>query len=267
MTPGAAIPISTLPNLRDLGGWRATDGRAVRYGQLYRSTALNHLDGADAAAVADLGVRTVFDLRTEAERTAEPDRLPDGAQLVPLDVMRGAPGAAPAKLIQMLSDPPAATRALAGGRAEELFTGGYRQVVGLPSALDGYRRFFTEIADDRHRPVLFHCTTGKDRTGWAAASLLLVLGVPEADVMREYLLTNEQLVPALQPIVDRFAAGGGDPDVLAPVLGVRPEYLQASLDEMRTRFGSIEGYFADGLGIDAAGQEHLRAALLEHPAG
>jgi protein-tyrosine phosphatase len=74
-------------------------------------------------------------------------------------------------------------------------------------------------------------------------------------------------VPALQPIVDRFVAGGGDADVLSPVLGVRRAYLEASLDEMRTRYGSIEGYFAEGLGIDADGQAQLRATFLEQRPG
>jgi protein-tyrosine phosphatase len=267
ITPGSPIAVSTLPNLRDLGGWAAADGRTVRAGQLYRSTALDHLGGDDAATVAALGIRTVFDFRTEAERTAQPDRLPDGARGVAIDVMSGSPGAAPAKLIQLLSDPPAATEALGGGRAEQLFASGYREIISLPSALEGYRRFFAAIADDDDRPALFHCTTGKDRTGWAAASLLSLLGVPDDLVMREYLLTNEQLVPALQPIVDRFVAGGGDADVLSPVLGVRRAYLEASLDEMRTRFGSIEGYFAEGLGIDADGQAQLRATFLEQRPG
>jgi protein-tyrosine phosphatase len=262
-TPGSPIAVPTLPNLRDLGGWTTADGRTVRAGQLYRSTALDHLAGDDPATVAALGIRTVFDFRTEAERTAQPDHLPDGTRGVAIDVMRDSPGAAPAKLIQLLSDPPAATERLGGGRAEQLFSAGYREIVSLPSALEGYREFFTAIAHDETRPALFHCTTGKDRTGWAAASLLLVLGVPEDMVIREYLLTNEQLVPALKPIVDRFVAGGGDAAALAPVLGVRRQYLEASLDEMRTRFGSIEGYFTDGLGIDASGQERLRAALLD----
>jgi protein-tyrosine phosphatase len=116
---------------------------------------------------------------------------------------------------------------------------------------------------DEHRPALFHCTTGKDRTGWAAASLLSLLGVSEEEVMREYLLTNEQLVPRLQPVLDQFKAAGGDPELLMPVVGVRREYLDAAFDEMHTRFGSLEGYFADGLGIDAAAQQELKAIFVE----
>ena len=81
--------------------------------------------------------------------------------------------------------------------------------------------------------------------------------------MREYLLTNDQLVPRLQPVLDHFKEAGGDPELLMPVVGVRREYLEAAFDEMRTRFGSLEGYFEDGLKIDAAAQQQLKATFVE----
>ena len=91
----------------------------------------------------------------------------------------------------------------------------------------------------------------------------MILGVHLDDVRRDYLLTNDELVPALKPVFDGFAAAGGDSDLLLPVLGVRAAYLDTALHEMRSRFGSIEGYFAGGLGIDDAGQRALRAAFVE----
>ena len=152
---------------------------------------------------------------------------------------------------------------LSGGKAEAMFEHGYRQLVGLDSARAGYNRFFSEIAEEPNRPALYHCTTGKDRTGWASAALLMLLGVSEDDVLREYLLTNQQLVPALQPILDQFAANGGDPGILLPVIGVEQGYLAAALDEMHTRYGTIEGYFTDGLGLGPDAQAALRDALTE----
>jgi protein-tyrosine phosphatase len=83
--------------------------------------------------------------------------------------------------------------------------------------------------------------------------------------MRDYLITNQVLVPALQPVLDRFAAAGGDPDLLLPVIGVQREYLESALDDMRERYGTVEGYFTEGLGIDADGQDALRAAFVERP--
>jgi len=83
---------------------------------------------------------------------------------------------------------------------------------------------------------VFHCTTGKDGTGWAAASTLLVLGVSTDDVFADYLLTNDQLLPTLQPLLDQFRSIGGDPELLMPVVGVQKEYLQTVLDEMHKRY-------------------------------
>ena len=83
---GESIAIATVPNLRDLGGWPTRDGRRVRRKLLYRSTQLDQLAGADLGAFAALGIRSVYDLRTETERTARPDRLPAGTEHIVVDV-------------------------------------------------------------------------------------------------------------------------------------------------------------------------------------
>jgi protein-tyrosine phosphatase len=264
--PGAHIPLATLLNLRDVGGWPTTDGRRVRRGLLYRSTELGRLSGDDSAAVAALGIRTVYDLRTEPERAAQPDLLPDGVVGVVADVLADAPQSAPSQLGMALADPPTATTHLGEGKLRELYRAAYRDIVALPSALTAYGRLFGGLAGEENRPALVHCTVGKDRTGWAAASFLTLLGVPDELVLRDYLLTNDHLVPALAHLVEEFSSRGGDPDLLRSVLGVEPVYLAAAFDEVTRRFGSIKGYFADGLGVPPEAQQALRAAFLA-PAG
>lgn len=259
--PGTCIPLASLPNLRDIGGYTTSSGATVRTGVLYRSVALDTLTDADAAELQKRGIRTVFDLRTRAERDAAPDRLPEGATGVVCDVLAGSMNAAPAQMLEVVRNPARAADALGHGQAVELFHDAYRHIVSSTSALEAYRRFFTDLAAEPTRPALFHCTTGKDRTGWAAAAALLLLGVDEEDVFADYLLTNRDLLPAFQGLFEQFAAAGGDPEILKPVLGVDPSYLHAALDEMRRHFGSIHGYFSDGLGLDAQAQGELRAAL------
>ncbi len=261
ISPGAAIGITGVPNLRDVGGW-ATPGGKVRTGQVYRSAEFSGLGGAAADEFAALGVRTVYDLRTADERTANANVLPTGTEYIILDILADRPGAGPAQMLQVLSDPKAAEELLGDGKAVKIFEESYRQFLTLPSATTGYRQFFTMLAEKEHRPALFHCTTGKDRTGWAAASLLLLLGVSDEDVLDDYLLTNESLVPALQPMVDKFASIGGDPQLLAPVIGVRKEYLDAARAEMESRYGNIEGYFSTGLGLSAQTIDALRSGLV-----
>ena len=260
---GESIAIATVPNLRDLGGWPTRDGRRVRRKLLYRSTQLDQLAGADLAAFAALGIRSVYDLRTETERTARPDRLPAGTEHIVVDVLAGSADAAPAALSKVAADPRAAEALLGGGKGPALFEKGYREIVTLPSAGVAYHRLFSDLTQAEHRPALFHCATGKDRTGWAAASLLLLFGVPDDLVMQEYLLTNTELLPAEQPLLEHFRALGGDPDVLRPVVEVAPEYLDAALDELHRTFGTIEHYFAEGLGVDAAAQKALLEAFVD----
>jgi len=261
--PGQSLEIPSLPNLRDLGGHPTRDGGRVRTGLLYRSTDLSRLDDAGAAALARLGIRAVYDLRTEGERAGQPDRLPPGAAYVVVDILGDSPGMTPADFAKLFERPAAAAEALGGGRAARFFVDAYREFVHLDSARAGYRRLFVDLAGGAHSPALFHCTTGKDRTGWAAAALLLLLGVPDDLVMEEYLLSGPNVQPTFQPVLDQFVARGGDPELLRPLAEVRPEYLESALDEVGRTYGTIEFYFTEGLGIDAETQDVLRATFVE----
>ena len=255
--------IAAMPNFRDAGGHETSGGGRMRRGFLYRSDQPAGLGAEDLSRLSSLGLLAVYDLRTAAEVAMEPALVPAGATRVRLDVLADEQDGAPARIIAMLSNPPQASRELGDGRAAAMFTRVYRSLVSTPSAIEGYRRFCLGLLDEQGAPALVHCTTGKDRTGWAAASTLLLLGVSEQDVLYDYELTNRDLLPALKPMFEHFRAAGGDPKLLEPVLGVEAEYLRAALDEMNTKFGSIEGYFADGLGIDADGQQRLRDELVE----
>ena len=261
--PGAGLGLVTVPNLRDVGGWPTRAGGRVVPGALYRSTDLSRLAGPDVQAFAGIGIRSVYDLRTSGERAAAPDVLPAGVEYHALDVLADSTMAVPASLMALLADPPAATQELTGTRVTRLFDSAYREIVGLPSARASFRRLFTDLAAPDRRPALVHCTTGKDRTGWAAAALLQLLGVSDDDVLAEYLRTNDLLLPALEPMFDQFRAAGGDPAVLVPVFGVDSSYLAAGLDEMTSRYRSIEGYFSEGLGMGADAIEALRQAFTE----
>ncbi|NDZ95077.1 tyrosine-protein phosphatase [Streptomyces sp. SID6673] len=262
----APSPVSTLPNLRDLGGWAAADGRTVRSGVLYRSTDFSSMATIDLAGFEALGIRTIYDLRSAVERTALPDPDLPGVADIHLDVLADSETAIPANLQNYFSDPATvamATKELSGPKARELIAGTYRQMITLPSALRAYRAFHRGLLGEHESPSLFHCTTGKDRTGWAAASLLTLLGVSTDDVYQDYLLTNERLVPALKPVFDRFGAAGGNPDLLVPVLGVDAGYLDAAFDEVSATYGGIDGYFTDGLGVGPDDQERLRRLYLD----
>jgi protein-tyrosine phosphatase len=255
--------ISSAPNLRDTGGYATRDGGQVRTGLLYRSEQLSKITDAEMPLLAALGLKKIYDLRTTDERAAQPDRVPAGAQDVVVDVLADEKQAGPAELLHLLGNPQEANAKLGGGKAAALFTHGYIAFVSLPSARTGFALMFKKLADTNNLPALYHCTTGKDRTGWASAALLTLCGVSDDDVMRDYLRSNDTILPEYQGMIDKFTGIGVEKDILLSILGVRREYLEVSFKEMHDQFGGIEEYFAKGLGIDAAGQQTLRDRFVE----
>jgi len=247
-----------MPNFRDAGGHRVAGGGTMRPGLLYRSDHVGQLSAGESAALAGLGIKFVYDLRTEAERAMTPDGRIPGAAHVQLDLMADDRQAAPAQLLRLLEHPRVAKAALGNGQAVALFVEGYRSVVTLPSARAGLGRLYGGLLVPEGLPALCHCTTGKDRTGWTCAALQTLLGVPRDEVLRDFLASNRYIVPKYQAQVAEFAARGGDPALLTPVLSVLPEYLEASFDEVGRAYGSIEGYFGEALGIDDRMQLALR---------
>jgi protein-tyrosine phosphatase len=257
LRPGLSLGVASVPNLRDLGGYVAANGRTIRRGMLFRSNQLNPVSDADLARLAALHLKSDFDLRTAAERNARPDQLPAGVRNIWLDVLADADQSGPAQLLSLLQDPQAANAQMGGGKVEALFGAAYRDIVSLPSARRAYRTLFLALAEDENLPALFHCTTGKDRTGWAAVAFLSLMGVEKDVVIHDYLQSNQYILPAYKPQIDAFVKAGGDADIPQAILGVRPSYLDVAFDEVASRYGTIEGYFSEALGVDAALQKRL----------
>jgi protein-tyrosine phosphatase len=260
-SPASVAP--RIPNFRDVGGHATLDGRRVRRGLLYRSVDLAGLDDGAIGWLADLGVRTVFDLRTAPERARRPSRGPAGAAVVVLDVLADSGQADPAAFYALMADPPRASIELADGASEHFFVTTYRDLVALPSARHAFTRLYRDLAADGVRPALVHCTTGKDRTGWAVAVLLRALGVASDDVLADYLRSDAEIREAFSFMVDDFVAKGGAREIIEPMVGARASYLEAAFDEVGRRHGSLEAYLHDGLGLDDATLESLAAAFLE----
>lgn len=260
---GIALGMSTVPNLRDVGGYKTRDGQTVARGVAYRSDTFNPMSAEERKKLELLGLKNDYDLRTTAEIKAMPDELPPSVEHHLLNVLADEKGAAAAELEALLHQPKKANVVLGNGKIEAMFMQVYRAFIALPSAKQSYSKLFRDLANPQMAPGVFHCTTGKDRTGWAAAALLTLLGVSKETVMADYMRTNEYTLPQFQHAIDAFVAGGGERSIAIAVLGVKPEYLESSFDEMQKQYGSIEKYFSEGLGIDAAGQQALRERFLE----
>ncbi|EQB08122.1 hypothetical protein L288_08845 [Sphingobium quisquiliarum P25] len=251
-----ALHLPSIANLRDIGGYRTADGRWVKMGLLYRSDQLDRVSDADLSKMSQLGLQLVVDLRTQSERAREPDRLPPATPSLVLDVAGDGEGS-------LGGDMRKAMTAISSGKGVELLTEANRDFVSLPSARRAYAQMLDRLAAQQ-APMLYHCTAGKDRTGWASAVILTLLGVPRETVMADYLASNRFLKAKNAAAMAALSKSGSslDPAFLEPVLTVRASYLEAAFAEVEKRHGSFDAYIAQGLGISDATVERLRGHYL-----
>ncbi|MER5929507.1 tyrosine-protein phosphatase [Streptomyces sp. NPDC002054] len=240
------IKLDGAVNFRDAGGYRTADGQWVKMGEVYRSDALNKLTANDLAKLQRLRVKTVFDLRMADERAKDPDLVPAGAQYVVADVFAGS-----GSFQTMPKTPDEAVKAMVD--AEKAMVSGEGGKKAYTQVFDGIRR-------DDSRAVLFHCTAGKDRTGWSNAALLTALGVPQETVMADYLASNDYRKAANDAILGHLPPQQAA--VYKPLLDVRAEYLNSGYDEVKAKYGTFDRYLQDGLGIDARELKRLKKDLL-----
>lgn len=250
--------LETAPNFRDIGGYRTVDGHRVRRGLIYRSDQLNFLSDDDLARMDALGIRLVADLRTEGERRQEPDRIPAHAQALVLDVAADAADT-------LGGDMHKTQAAIAAGKGKELLVAANRDFVSLPSARAAYGTLLRRLARGQEDVVIYHCTAGKDRTGWATAIILTLLGVPRETVMADYLASNRMLAGKNAATLATMRATGSvvSPALYEQVLTVRPEYLQSAFNEVTLRYGTFDNYVRKGLGLSEADITALRQRHLQ----
>ncbi len=255
------MPLTGAANVRDIGGYPAAGGREVAWGKVLRGDALCSLTEADSAVLAGLGLHTVIDFRTPGEiLLAGEDKLPAGVTLVSLPVRGGDMGT----FYEVITggDAQLQERLLGGGQAARYMAEACRAFVADPRQRQCFAAALRYIAVGL--PLLYHCTAGKDRTGWMTAIVLTALGVERADVMDDYLLSNEYLRASHEKLLSDLAATGmmRDPELLRPILEQRPAYLEAAFGEAGRQFGSFGAFLATGLGADGPMLQALRDTLL-----
>ena len=216
----------------------------VRQGSLYRSDHLGALDEADARQIQSLGIRRVLDFRGVDERAS-------AACLVPGVTVHSL--AIEPTIVQVLHDLRDAGHKLTAAEVVAHMQDTYRGFVRLNS--DRFAELFGHLLES-NEPTVFHCTAGKDRTGFAAALILRSLGVTQEEVMRDYLLTNERLrMPDIAPF-------GLTREVAAVLWRVQPEFLNAAFEAVEEDYGGLEGYFRKGLGLGEAQRKRMRDLYL-----
>jgi protein-tyrosine phosphatase len=232
-------------NFRDLGGYPGRGGRPLRWRRLFRSDHLGGLTPSDHATLAGLGLTRAFDFRGIAERAATPYQLPGVTQ---------HSLAIEPTVVQHMQDVAAAGHTLNGPIVAELMKDLYRALIN--DRADRFAQLFEHLLQS-DAPAVFHCTAGKDRTGVAAALVLLALGVPRDVVLQDYLLTNELVQLPPHPPSDTPA------EALAVLWQVQQGFLDTALRIVDADHGGIERYLRQRLGLSAAALDALAARYLQ----
>jgi protein-tyrosine phosphatase len=257
--------LANAANARDMGGLVVAGGR-IRPGVLFRANALHRLTDDDVTALGAIGLTCLVDFRHPDEISITgADRLPTPppSQQVPLP------------LFDPLHDVFTTVSAVMAGKAGEeslaaLRNGGgelamrelYRWLVSSPIARDGYAAALRLVATPEALPLLFHCTAGKDRTGWMAALVLSVLGAERDVIFEDYLRTNELNATGMAYVLAAAADRIADPTLLVPLLEARAIYLEEAFGEVDRTYGGLDGYVKDGLGLDDSVRAGVRANLV-----
>ena len=238
--------LSGAANFRDLGGYAGLDGRRVRARRLFRSDHLGALTADDAQRMRGLRVARVLDLRGVNERAAQPCAVSEvtvhSLSIEPTIVQR---------IAGLVSVGERLTQQDVGALMQETYRGFVR------NSTHRFAELFEHMLREDDTALVFHCTAGKDRTGFAAALIHLSLGVSYEDTLRDYMLTNERQsrqLPSWQ---------GLTPELVEPLYWVRPAFLEASFDAIREDYGGVDAYLREGLALGPAQRERLAELYLE----
>ncbi|MBW1783973.1 MAG: tyrosine-protein phosphatase [Deltaproteobacteria bacterium] len=242
-------------NCRDLGGYETTDGRRIRWGQVFRSDSLSRLTEKDQVKIAQLRLRIVIDFRTPNEVKKSPDRLPqdDSLAYVNLPITHGE--------FDFVDAVERIKRGDDNWLTEDFMVSGYIHNVDEFSGLWG--DVIRRLTRPENRPLLFHCTGGKDRAGTCAALILIALGVPKETVIEDHQLSNTLIADLIEKVYDRIASYGVDPQKLSPYFTAPRECITSLLDHLQKAYGSPVGYLKRAAGLTDEILALLKEELLE----
>ena len=266
-----AIALEGIENARDMGALVMQDGRTVRTGMLVRSGNLSKATDGDVAVLKEkYHLTDVFDFRFEAEANGAPDRVIDGISYTHLSTLpnafiQGFSSSRPdttkmdtrdmlAVLMKYAFEPKAQTM------ARQL----YPAIVADSTAQHYYGEFLRGVLNAKGG-VLWHCSQGKDRAGWASAFLLAALGASCETIVEDFDLSNQSYARQVEALSAKVSTKEGGKEAVAfirAMVGVNRENFEATLDLIDQKYGSLSQYIENQLGFSKREQLQLRTKYL-----
>lgn len=251
------IPLKTVRNFRDFGGYSGLEGASLVSGKLFRAAHFNETGGEDKTFITELDLGLVVDLRHKPERKRQPNTYPSADDVLTfvMHEPEQAPEFAPHEMFirERLYEPQ---------DARNYMLSSYTDRPNNPKFVDIFARTISHMAESGD-PLVIHCAAGKDRTGTLVAIIQKILGMSDDAVMEDFMLTMKAvdvdmfLAPAAKFMTEKFGRPV-DPESLRPMFGVEPGYLEAALGSM----GPLETYLAQTLKITEAQISAVREQYL-----
>jgi len=247
-------------NFRDLGGYRTTDNHSVKWGKLYRSGTFSNTSRSDLVTLQKLNLSTLIDFRSAAEKQAEPNVLPDptGFSVVEIPTLDGGNQAMVGEVMQRIES----------GNFEGFDPNHFMLEANTQFAhkfTPQFTQFINTILDAKGSPVVWHCSAGKDRTGFSSAVLLRILGVPQSTIIADYMMSKEYALAGRKNEIRMLRLFKGDEvaDKLTVLMGVEESWIQAAFDEIDRQWGNFDNYAHSGLQLSVEDIAQLKSTLLE----
>lgn len=251
-------------NTRDLGGRRTKDGYLIKENCLFRSDAPVKATEKDIQTLLEKGLVLDIDLRTAAEAKEKPDPKMEGVIYLHLPVFREQEigvtreEKAMKDMMQLMME---ADEKMAAQRMMLL----YRSLIEDPYSRSQYEAFLNAVLDCEGA-VLWHCTAGKDRAGFASIIVEEALGLDRDIIFDNYMRTTENLQPEIKRILEIIQSMGlsmKDESVLSVFFGTRQEFFDTIYETVEKNFGSFENFLSEGLHFNQDKIEHLKKKYLE----
>lgn len=268
------IPLNNARNVRDMGGYQTNDGKFVKWGLLYRGDHLQNLDSEDISLLQKMEIQTIVDYRSEHELVFYPNKEIPGVKKVIQCDPKSSFSESSAMAVDLDSENAQMVNSLKNGSvAPQYINGkgdnvilGYRELVTSESARKAYREFLILCTESENLPLIHHCRGGKDRTGIGAMLLLLVLGVREEDIVKDYILTGEIRRERNQVKYEQYRKLTDNTDYLdylMTLLATRAEFIEAAIKMVKDMYGTTDDYMIQHLGLSMEQLNKVREIYLE----
>ncbi len=245
-----SIVMDNVQNLRDLGGYSASDNRLTRWGKVFRSGQLSSLSQWDSIRLDKLGLKTIIDLRTEEEIALDPIRY-DRARVVNIPISN----------TPMVDVPYRIKSGMMRQRDAVIRMQDFYLHILADQNREQLAHIFELMLDSDNYPILFNCTLGKDRTGMLAALLLTALDVPKEVIYSDYMLSNEFIdLSHFAHLASKLSTHAQES--ITVIVSADDDYLDLSFWKMKKDFGSVDKYLSKGLQLDAKKRKQLKDILL-----